>query len=222
MDTPSHLPPRPAIGDLPHAAALDALCEAWFLTRTPELAVPAPRREWFMTDPAFDEALRRDFLPLLGLAKDGALTAWEDHPRGVLGLMLLTDQLPRNLFRGHGDAFASDPVARAIARRALDRQVDQGLPFVARAFVYLPFEHAEDLADQRLSVALFEALERDLRAALPPTPALVEWGALTRDFAHKHLVIIERFGRFPHRNDALGRPSTADELAFLASAGRGF
>ncbi|MBL8783481.1 MAG: DUF924 domain-containing protein [Deltaproteobacteria bacterium] len=220
MDTP----PRPPsdLADLPHAAALDALCHAWFLTTTPELAVPAPRREWFMTDPAFDDALRQAFLPLVHLARDGGLAPWEGHPRGVLGLMLLTDQLPRNLFRASAEAFASDPTARAIARRALDRGVDRDLPFVARPFLYLPFEHAEDPADQDLSVALFEGLERDLRAADPPATALFEWGAQTRDYAHKHRVIIERFGRFPHRNEAIGRPSTPDELAFLASAGRGF
>jgi len=222
MHTPSPTP-TPLPTDLPHAAALDQLCLAWFLTATPALAISAPRREWFATDPAFDDALRHAFLPLVHLARDGGLEAWESHPRGVLGLMLLTDQLPRNLFRGSPESFASDPLARDIARRAISRGDDRQVPFVARAFIYLPFEHSEDLADQRLSVSLFEQLERDLREAEPPAPpSLVEWGALTRDYAVKHLVLIERFGRFPHRNETIGRPSTPDEVAFLASAGRGF
>jgi uncharacterized protein (DUF924 family) len=122
-------------------------------------------------------------------------------------LCVLLDQVPRNLFRGQGRAFASDAAARAIAREAIDQGFDRNLPQPQRLFLYLPFEHSESLADQDESVRLIGALDEN------PT-----W----KDYAIRHRDVIARFGRFPHRNAALGRRNTAEETAFLATPGSSF
>ena len=169
------------------------------------------RQAWFRKDDAFDAACRDGFGTLVVPARDGALDAWAETPRGALALLLLLDQFPRNLFRGSAEAFASDAHARAVARRAvLDRGFDLALSPTARLFLYLPFEHGEALADQDLSVALFEGL-RDIPAHAAPQGTI--------DYAWRHRVVIQRFGRFPHRNAALGRESTPAEQAWLAAGG---
>ncbi len=123
--------------------------------------------------------------------------------------MILLDQISRNLFRGSAEAFAADAKARAIARDMIARGLDQALAPVERMFVYLPFEHSEDLADQELSVRLFAALDATL-------------GEDVLDYAVRHRDVIQRFGRFPHRNAALGRVNTAAEAAYLAQSTAGF
>jgi uncharacterized protein (DUF924 family) len=126
----------------------------------------------------------------------------------------LLDQFPRNLHRGTPEAFASDAHARAIARQAVLREAhDLCLPHTARCFLYLPFEHSEDSADQDLSVTLFEGLRDDPVHAAPG-------GSI--DYAWRHRAVIRRFGRFPHRNATLGRASTPEEAAYLAQPGAGF
>ena len=142
-------------------------------------------------------------------AKQGALDDWADTPHGGLALLILLDQLSRNLHRGTAEAFAADAKARAIARDMIARGFDQALTPVERMFVYLPFQHSEDLADQDASVRLFEAL----RATLDDQ---------TCDYALRHRDVIRRFGRFPHRNAALGRTNTPDEDAYLAEPDAGF
>jgi uncharacterized protein (DUF924 family) len=170
---------------------------------------PATQRKvWFEKDAAFDAACA-DFAAARDLAKAGAFDEWAETPRGGLALLILLDQLSRNLQRGTAEAFAADAKARAIARGMLARGFDPALTPVERIFVYLPFEHSEDLADQELSVRLFEALG----AAI---------GGETLDYAVRHRDVIRRFGRFPHRNAALGRTNTADEAAYLAEPGAGF
>jgi uncharacterized protein (DUF924 family) len=166
------------------------------------------RAVWFETDATFDAACG-DLAAARSLAKSGALDAWVDTPRGGLALLILLDQLSRNLHRGTAEAFAADAKARAIARIMLARGFDQSLTPIERMFVYLPFEHSEDMTDQDLSVRLFEALDASLTEK-------------TTDYAVRHRDVIRRFGRFPHRNAALGRPNTADEDAFLAEPGAGF
>lgn len=169
------------------------------------------RKAWFEKNDAFDAACREAFGPLVVPAREGALDGWAATPQGALALLLLLDQAPRNLFRGSAEAFASDAHARAVARRAvLAERFDLALPPVARVFLYLPFEHGEAMADQDLSVALYEGL-RDI-------PALAAPGAVI-DYAWRHRAVIERFGRFPHRNAALGRESTPAEQAWLAAGG---
>jgi uncharacterized protein (DUF924 family) len=127
-----------------------------------------------------------------------------------LAAILLLDQLPRNLYRGTAEAFATDAMAREAAQAALARGLDRSLPAVWRQFMYLPFEHSEDLGDQDRSLALFGALARDSAFAS------------TLDYAKRHHAIIARFGRFPHRNRALGRATTPEEEEFLREPGSSF
>jgi uncharacterized protein (DUF924 family) len=169
------------------------------------------REAWFKKDEGFDAACREAFGALILPAREGALDGWAETPKGALALLLLLDQVPRNLFRGSAEAFASDEHARAIARRAvLERGFDLALTPTERVFLYLPFEHGEAMADQDLSVALFEGL-RDSPAHAKPGGAI--------DYAWRHRAVIRQFGRFPHRNAPLGRASTAAEEAWLAAGG---
>jgi len=171
------------------------------------------REAWFRKDDAFDASCRDGFGTLVVPARDGAFDAWARTPKGALALMLLLDQFPRNLFRGSADAFASDAHARAIARQAVLRDgFDLALTPVERVFLYLPFEHGEALADQDLSVALFEGL-RDIPSMRAPGGTI--------EYAWRHRAVIARFGRFPHRNATLGRVSTPAEQVWL-DAGGGF
>jgi len=162
------------------------------------------RQIWFRATPAFDAAVRQDFAADHDDAAAGRLPAWEAEPLSALTLVMLLDQVPRNIFRSTSRAFASDALALATTRRAMERGDDRAVPAAWRLFFYLPFEHSEVLADQQRGI--------DLLLALPPVPGRPGDGHMTR----LHLEIIERFGRFPHRNAILGRPSTAEELAFLA------
>ncbi len=168
------------------------------------------RREWFVKDAAFDEEIRSRFGEVQEAAVAGRLEAWRLEPESMLALVIVLDQFSRNLFRNDARAFVGDPQALACANLALQRGDDQHLLPVQRQFLYLPFEHSEVLADQERAVALMQGLE-----AYPETKGLTEW-------AEKHRVIVERFGRFPHRNAALGRASTAEELEFLTRPGSSF
>ena len=156
---------------------------------------------WFAATPAFDEALRARFLTTYRAAAASQLTDWEAPPEGALALVIALDQFPLNLFRGQAESFATEAAARAVADRAIARSFDQAMPPIQRQFLYLPFMHSETLDDQERSVRLYQqpGLEDSLR------------------FARHHRDLIARFGRFPHRNAILGRISTADEIAYLAS-----
>jgi uncharacterized protein (DUF924 family) len=171
---------------------------------------------WFSADPAFDEAVRTRFEGLVARAGAGELEAWRESPPGALALVVTLDQFPRNLYRGSARAFACDPAALDVSLDAQARGFDRALSPVERWFLYLPLMHAESLARQQRSVALFEALAAEAPASLA--------GALAdaADFARRHRDVIARFGRFPHRNRALGRASTAEELAFLEQPGSSF
>ncbi|WP_198371249.1 DUF924 family protein [Roseomonas rosulenta] len=169
------------------------------------------REAWFKRDDAFDTAIRERFGVATAAARAGALDDWAALPDGALALLVLLDQFPRNLHRGSAEAFAADAHARAIAREVvLAHRFDLALSRTERVFLYLPFEHSEAMADQDLSVALFEGLRDDARMAKPGG---------TIDYAWRHRAVIARFGRFPHRNAALGRESTAAETAWLAAGG---
>jgi len=161
-----------------------------------------PKR-WFEKDPAFDDEIRRRFLGIHEAAAAGKLTNWEKAAEGALALLILLDQIPRNMFRGEARAFATDPLARAIAAGALVCGFDSQVPSSMRGFFYLPFEHSENLADQERAVAFFRIIG-DADG--------LKWAEL-------HADIIRRFGRFPHRNAALGRATTLEEQAFLDSGG---
>jgi uncharacterized protein (DUF924 family) len=165
---------------------------------------------WFVKSAEFDGLIRERFLATHEAAAAGQLDGWAERPLSGLALVVALDQFPRNLFRGAPRAFAADPKALAVARSLVARRFDDSLMAVQRSFVYLPFEHAEDLGAQRESLRLFE------RLAAGPS------GARTLTYAMRHYAIVERFGRFPHRNAILGRASTTEELAFLAQPGSSF
>jgi uncharacterized protein (DUF924 family) len=170
-----------------------------------------PRVEWFRKDAVFDKEIRSRFLPDVEAALNDELDDWAETPRGALALLILLDQFTRNLFRGEARCFAGDAQALRVAETVIAKGWDQAMNAVERTFVYLPFEHSESLADQERSLALFGAL-----AANAPTAA----GFL--DYAQRHHEVIVRFGRFPHRNAALGRVSTPEEKDYLAQPGSGF
>ncbi len=194
-------------------ASVDDILTFWFGPPS-EPGHTQPRGRWFEKDPAFDAECARRFLSTHEEAAAGGLQSWRDEPRGCLALLLLLDQFPRNLFRGTPRAFATDAQAREVARHALARGLDVSLPPVWRWFFYLPFEHSEDIHDQRLSVSLFEMLA--LRNPRDPG------STGTLEYARRHHDIIARFGRFPHRNAILGRESTPEEVAFLQEPNSSF
>ncbi|MGZ5849054.1 MAG: DUF924 family protein [Methyloceanibacter sp.] len=163
-------------------------------------------RDWFRKDVKLDATIKERFGALYDELKLGVPAAWLSEPHGVLASVLVLDQLPRNMFRGGEHSFATDAAALAIAKRAIAEGVDAKLPATKRWFLYLPFQHAENSADQARSVELFTALGNP--------------GAL--DYALRHRAVIDRFGRFPHRNAVLGRLSTEEEEAFLKEPGASF
>jgi uncharacterized protein (DUF924 family) len=169
------------------------------------------REAWFRKDASFDALIAQRFGGLVERAIGGELRDWDTEPASALARILLLDQFTRNIFRDTPRAFAGDTLALAAAREMVAQRQDQALPAEQRSFVYLPFEHAEDLAAQEEAVRLFGRLEAD-------APHLT--GLL--DYAQRHHAIVARFGRFPHRNAALGRESTAEELAFLQQPGSRF
>ena len=159
--------------------------------------------KWFNKDAAFDDDIRAKFIDTYEAAAAGKLNAWEETAEGALALIIVLDQFPRNMFRGSARTFAADPLARAVASRALDRGFDRKTPLPDRQFFYLPFEHSELLVDQERCCALFAATgDADL----------LKWAQL-------HADIIRRFGRFPHRNAVLDRVTTPEEQTFLDDGG---
>jgi uncharacterized protein (DUF924 family) len=169
------------------------LLDFWF--------APGMEKRWFNSTPALDDQIAARFQTLWASGRDGRLAHWEQDADGALALVILLDQLPLNMFRGQPQSFSTETDARAVAQRAIDRSLDAQLAAPRLPFLYLPFMHSEALADQERSVQLFEAagLSENLR------------------FARHHRDIVARFGRFPHRNAILGRTSTPEELAWLAS-----
>ena len=176
-----------------------AVLNFWFNDTTPS--------QWFTKDPAFDALLRQRFLELTNRATAGELDPWSKTPQNALALLLLLDQFPRQLWRDTAKAFAGDPQALALSLQALDRGWVEAEPDQARRqFWLMPLMHSEELAVQEASLPLFSQFVDER----------------TADFARRHRDVIARFGRFPHRNAALGRQSSAAELAFLQTPGSGF
>lgn len=174
------------------------------------IAAGGYRKVWFSKDLDFDRAIQTQFLTDYQQAAIGQLDHWQSTPEGCLALILLLDQFPRNLFRGQPQSFATDAKALTIAEQAIAQGFDQALPLIQRWFVYLPFMHSEDLTMQQRSVQLYTTFQDN-----PVTPS-----AYT--YALKHLEVIERFGRFPHRNVILGRETTPEEAEFLTQPGSSF
>lgn len=189
----------------------------WFGAKTDDKAVAEEcSRLWWSKDPAADEAIRQRFETCMMKAANHELDAWAATPAGRLALIILTDQFPRNSYRGTPRAFSFDPLARTWCKEGMRDGADRRLRPIERAFFYLPLEHSESLEDQQQSVALFE----ELTAKADPDHRPTFDGFLR--FALRHRDIIRRFGRFPHRNRILGRISSAEELAFLAGKGSSF
>lgn len=187
----------------------------WFGNDDPQGIVAPQMDRWFKTDVDFDTRLRERFGTVIEAGIRGELALWEDTPGGALALVILLDQFSRNAYRGDARSFAADPAALAAAERAVSRGFNRAVAWLARSFLYLPWEHAESLAHQDRALALFRTL------ATKAPDGFGSLGASFVEYAEKHRAVIARFGRFPHRNADLGRESTPDELAFLTT-GRGF
>ena len=177
-----------------------AILDFWFKETPPE--------RWFTADPAFDALIRERFEASWRSACAGGMQSWSENMEGALALILLFDQFPRNMFRGSAEGFASDPLAREVVRAALQRGFDLESPAGARSFFYLPLMHSEDPADQELCLRLTGERLGEAHFSYP--------------YAVRHLDTIRRFGRFPARNAALGRPSTPEETQFLNENPAGF
>jgi uncharacterized protein (DUF924 family) len=170
----------------------------WFVETKPE-------QRW-KVDPAFDETIRRRFAEIHGAANLGELWQWRAHARGRLAEVIILDQFSRNMFRGTGRAFASDALALVLSQVAVAVGHDKALPPEERVFLYMPFEHSESRLVHVEALRLFGSL------GLPDF----------YEYELRHKAIVDRFGRYPHRNEALGRPSTPAELEFLAQPGSRF
>jgi uncharacterized protein (DUF924 family) len=199
-------------------ADVERLLGFWFGEDGGDDAAVAARQAalWWGKNPDTDLEVEAAFGDVASRAAAGTLDHWTGFPRGRLALILALDQLPRVIHRGAPAAFAGDEAALRVAERGLASGVDRLLQPIERVFFYLPFEHSESLADQERSVELFRALA----ASVPPQWRETFDGFL--DYAVRHHDVIARFGRFPHRNQVLGRPSTAAELVFLAEPGSSF
>jgi uncharacterized protein (DUF924 family) len=177
---------------------VDEIIRFWFEELRP--------KDWFRKGEAVDGTIASRFGATYHEFSSGVPASWLDRPEGFLAAILVLDQFPRNMFRGDARAFATDEPALALAKRAIAEGVDAKLSPEQRSFIYVPFQHSEDKADQARSVALFTALGQPLGI----------------DFALRHQAIVDRFGRFPHRNAVLGRTSTEEEEKFLAEPGSSF
>ncbi len=192
------------------------ILQFWFGDNPALLPAPQQLRFWFGGEAAIDQAIAEQFIEDVARAAAGEFAEWAQTASGTLALILLLDQFPRNIFRDSPKAYGWDSLALALTEAGLAAGQDRELTLVQRAFFYLPLEHSERLEHQQRSVQLFEALLADAPAEFKP----VCEGFL--DYAIRHRDIIARFGRFPHRNATLGRPSTAEETTFLTQPGSSF
>jgi uncharacterized protein (DUF924 family) len=206
MSAPSSRPPISA----------EQVLEFWFGKGACHVPSPQQLRFWFGGEAVSDQLIRERFAGAVDEAMDGAYQDWDATARGALALILLLDQFPRNIFRHSPRAYAGDARGLALCGQGLSQGQDRQLSFAERAFFYLPLEHAEDLTMQERSVHAF----RTLLAEAPAEGREVAESFL--DYAIRHRDIIARFGRFPHRNKVLGRPSTPQEEAFLKEPGSSF
>ena len=186
----------------------EEVLEFWF-GREGEPGYGGFREEWFTKNPEFDAEVRSRFGGLYEEAVAGNLDGWKEDARSCLALVIVLDQFPRNMFRGDPRTYAADPKAQETAEYAVDHALDRELPEFQRAFLYMPFMHSEDLEHQRRAVELFGTLEG--------------WGdSDPTHYAVLHMRIVERFGRFPPRNEILGRQTTPEEAEFLKEPGSSF
>ena len=182
----------------PDPSRIDEVLAFWFEELTPD--------DWFGGGETVDDRIRDRFLALHEALRAGVPESWHETARGMLAAVIALDQFPRNMYRGSREAFAADPDALALATEGIERGLDREMSKDERKFFYLPFEHSEDPAVQARSVELFATLEDED----------------TLGYALRHKEIIDRFGRFPHRNEVLGRESTPEEIEFLTETDSSF
>jgi uncharacterized protein (DUF924 family) len=190
-------------------STVQKILEFWF-GEDYQTANPRPQKKWFVKDANFDQTVREWFLGIYEQAAAGRLDDWMMAAESALALTIVLDQFPRNMFRDSAKAFATDSRALMVAQQAIDFGFDQEIAPVLRVFFYLPFEHSENLDHQNESVRLLQPFSED--------PELRQY----YDFALRHQAIVAQFGRFPHRNQILGRASTPAEIEFLQQPGSGF
>lgn len=178
-----------------------------------------PFSKWFRADQALDQEIRERFESDLGNALTGKYQDWEKSPQGSLALILLYDQFTRNMCRDTFKMYGADALAQELALQLASGQKERTLNLIERVFVYMPLMHAEDIQAQYLSVQYFRALAEESRGK---NPGNAHYYNYSLDYANRHRAIIERFGRFPHRNKILGRASTPEEFEFLKNPGSGF
>ncbi|HVS13519.1 MAG TPA: DUF924 family protein [Thermoanaerobaculia bacterium] len=201
----------------PLAAEARAVLDYWFGPLDADGLASAEKRErWWRKDPAFDAEIRERFGGLWERAARGELDGWSASADGSLALIVVLDQLPRNMFRDRPEMFATDPRARTVVLAGIESGLDRALVSDRAVFFYMPLMHGESRIDQHLGMRLYDELvERS-----PAGARDVLSGNL--DFMRRHFEIVDRFGRFPHRNAVLGRESTPEEVAFLEQPGSSF
>ncbi len=196
----------------------DAVLDFWFEDSRNSFELFLARREiWFSASDEFDACVKSQFEHYIAPAASGQLSHWENDSQGLLALIIVMDQFPRNIYRGTSKAFANDRAALRVSRLAVDRQVDAHWGMAERLFAYLPFEHSEELEVQKTSMRHYQRLLDDSEGT-GYRETMVE----AYDYALLHYQIIDQFGRFPHRNEILGRASTEQETAFMSSGAETF
>jgi uncharacterized protein (DUF924 family) len=198
------------------AIVFEPVLQFWFGDGNNRETAKRQAELWWGKSPATDSTIRERFGSLRELAVQGELDAWEQTSRGRLALIVLVDQMSRNIFRDQLEAFTYDYLAQEWCLEGLDLGADEELQPLERVFFYLPLEHSESRVDQARSVALFSELAKQA-----PATQLGSFDYYL-DFAKQHQAIVERFGRFPHRNEVLGRASTSEEIEFLKGPGSSF
>ena len=196
---------------------VDTILEFWFGGSAESEEEFQQRMDmWFINPVLFDQAVQQ-FEPAIEFVANGHASDLESDPKGILALIITLDQFPRNIYRGTPQAFAYDNEALRLAKKVIDSGLDNSMAYLELLFAYMPLQHSEDLQVQNLSVKMFNLL-----ADVAATETQSESAKESVKFAEMHRDIIERFGRFPHRNEILGRESTAEELQFLADGAETF
>ena len=185
------------------------------IEETPEYS-QAQSAVWFGKNDEFDNRIKSDFVPGLDKLAESDWKSWIESPKGAVSCVIALDQFPRNAFRGTSRMYAYDPKALEIAKDIVAKGMDSEMNLFEKVFLYLPYEHSEDLDDQKTCMELFTNLRDGASEEMKGNAENY------LEFARKHLVIVERFGRFPHRNEILGRESTPEEVEFLKQPGSGF
>ncbi len=199
--------------------AISEVLGFWFGDlREGELADKEKQTTWWMKSDEFDDLVRQRFEEYVLLAEEGRLSQWLETPLGTVAFILVVDQFPRNIYRDTPVAFSKDSLALRTCLEGIEKGFDRDLHPVHRTFFYLPLMHSENLEIQSLSVEKYSALENEYASY----PQIREALACSKDFAGRHFDIIKRFGRYPHRNAALGRESTLEETEFLKEPGSSF